>query len=53
MTLLALAQIKGIAGDSAKGLLVQDFLGQGGDEGLAAEFLAVALGRFLKDVVNV
>jgi hypothetical protein len=50
---LALSQIKGIACHPAKGLLVEDFFGQGGDQGFATEFFAVALSGLLKDVVNV
>jgi len=50
---LAVAQIKGIARHPAKGLLIEDFLGQGGDQGFPTKLLAVALRCFLEDLVNV
>jgi hypothetical protein len=49
---LALSQIKSIASHSAKGLLIEDFLGQGGNEGFTTELLAIALRRFLEDLVD-
>jgi hypothetical protein len=50
---LALAQIKGIASHPTKSLLIEDFLGQGGDQGFTTEFFAVALSCFLEDLVYV
>jgi hypothetical protein len=48
----ALEQIEGVRGGAPKGLFVEDLLGEGADQGLAAEFDAEGQARLEDDLVN-
>jgi hypothetical protein len=45
-----LAEVKGVGGGADEGVLIQDLLGEGADQGLAAELAVVILFGVLEDV---
>jgi hypothetical protein len=46
-------EVEGVGGGAGKGVAVEDFFGEGTDEGLAAEFTAEALLGLSQDVLDV
>jgi hypothetical protein len=46
-------EVEGVGGGAGEGMAVEDFLGEGADEGLAAEFAVEALLSLGEDVLDV